>query len=123
MNVIANRPTPEQMASLFQKHGIKPIRSRYIVEGRPDHPTCGCLVGALLVEATGSIVSARRYLRYGSDRRPIQHLLNLPYGYVSGLDHGFSREADELSETPDPEYDAGLRDGIAVRQIVLPAKP
>jgi hypothetical protein len=120
MSEIANRPTPEQMAALFQKHGIQPIRSRYLTGSPANHPPCGCLVGAMVVEAIGSVLSARRYFQYESEGRPIQHLLNLPSGYVLGLDHGFSGGETYISEFTDPEFVAGLRDGNAVRNLVLP---
>jgi hypothetical protein len=126
---IANRPTPQHIAELFQKYGITPIPYAYLV-GRRYGPCCGCAIGALLVEAIGSVKAALDQTCGRDERQFLGRLTELPETFLAGLDHGFSYA---LSSTEgqrlwnrfhdDPLYVEGFDMGRAVRKLVLPDPP
>lgn len=121
MPAIANRPTPEHIAGLFAQYGITPDPEQYLLCKGPDHAACGCVLGVLLIEATGSIDAARPLTNLRV-RRNLARLRQLPLAYVDGLDDGFTGTVVPGWED-DPEYSAGFRTGINVRQLVLTGTP
>jgi hypothetical protein len=118
MPAIANRPTPEHIAGLFVKYGITPDPEQYLLCKGPVHAACGCVLGVLLIEATGSIDAARPLTNLRV-RRNLARLRQLPLAYVDGLDDGFTGTAVPASWEEDPEYSAGFRTGLVVRQLTL----
>jgi hypothetical protein len=121
MAEITHRPTPEHIAGLFAKYGITPDPEQYLLCKGPGHAACGCVLGVLLIEATGSIDAARP-LTTLRVRRNLARLRRLSLAFVDGLDDGFTGTVVPGWED-DPEYSAGFRTGIATRKLVLTESP
>ena len=117
---IPNRPTPEYLASLFAKHGIKPSTNTYL-EKTSKGRLCGCEIGAMLAESIGietarKLVSEKDYYTYYD---AITKQTGLPISYLDGIDEGFTGGRKLSPSGEDPEFDAGVDDGIAAHQIVF----
>ncbi len=118
------RPEVDHMVGLFPRFGIIPHSKCFLLAHTVmSSQNCGCVVGAMLAEATGS-VSAALKIKYksGVPHRTLATLTGLPPAYTAGLSDGFS--AFERLNPNDPvtaaEMHAGWADGRAVRDRVLP---
>jgi hypothetical protein len=125
---IANQPTPEHIAGLFAQYGITPIPYAYLL--RLMSGSClGCAIGALLVEAIGSVDATFNQGCDGEEPELLGRLTEWPGKFLKGLDQGFSYglSTDGLrlwnQFHDDPLYVEGFDVGRAVRQIVLPDPP
>jgi hypothetical protein len=126
---IANRPTSQHIAELFKKYGITPIPYAYLV-GRHHHGSCcGCAIGALLVEALGSVEAAFDQSCGGDEPELLGRLTELPETFLKGLDQGFSYGLSTDGQRLwnqyhyDPLYVEGFDIGRTVRDLVLPDPP
>jgi hypothetical protein len=126
---IANRPTPEHIAGLFTQYGITPIPYLYL-NRRISGSCLGCAIGALLVEASGSVDAAFNQQCDGDALELLGRLTEWPEKFLTGLDHGFSYASslnvgqllwDQYHD--DPLYVEGFDMGRTVRALVLPDPP
>jgi hypothetical protein len=126
---IANRPTSQHIAELFKKYGIKPIPYLYL--SRPMYGSClGCAIGALLVEAIGSVDAVFNQRCDGDALEILGRLTEWPEKFLTGLDHGFSYLSSSnvgqllwAQYHDDPLYVEGFDIGRTVRALVLPDPP
>jgi hypothetical protein len=126
---IANRPTPEHIAGLFTQYGITPIPYLYLI-GSTSGSCFGCAIGALLVEAIGSVDAAFNQQCDGDALELLGRLTEWPGKFLKGLDHGFSylsssnvRQLLWAQYHDDPLYVEGFDIGRTVRALVLPDPP
>jgi hypothetical protein len=126
---IANRPTAQHISGLFTQYGITP--TPYLFLFRPMSGSClGCAIGALLVEAIGSVDAAFNQRFDGDALEILVRLREWPGKFLTGLDHGFSYASSSTEGQRlwnrfhhDPLYVDGIDIGRAVRALVLPDQP
>lgn len=114
------RLTPEEGEAVFRRAGVRPVQLSYLYEDG----SCGCLLGALAVDALGRDGGANLMDRVAeSTRRPgevIGPAVGLDAEYAWGLDRGFTMPGYPPAKDEPEAFRLGYEDGRAIARRVLP---
>jgi hypothetical protein len=116
------RLTVDQVVDLMETHQVTLVSGTYGF-AMFDTETEGCALSMLALREAGSLEKVREYFKpiIGPWQEKYQRLeaaWGFPANYLAGLERGFENLGASIYDVESREYDAGVKDGMAIRRLV-----